>query len=412
MKVQLRLRTYGKEEPEGFPIVYYIRYGGKPYYRRTGYFSEVQYWNADRNCLRVVHPKGQALINYLNQEMLHLQIQLTKAEAEGLSFLDALSGLDAVPSFTQHFETRIQELFQAGDLGNMNFYRQQLNWLKANISERIEFKDLDYSGLQKIVAFSDGMGHSYNTIRQRIQTIKAVYNNAVKRYPGKLPALNFSGLLAGRSSGRVSAREVSHQPLEVVKQLMKLENLSAGQQRALDVWRLAFLMQGAGVIDILYLNPVKIKRGYYPLKRLKMPKKNIVVNVLLNPQASEIIRRYKSDGRPYVFDYVDRDRNDKEVLSGNQIPEGTRQYSNARTTIDKNLKRLSKALSLEKPLSMVQARHSWVIIARDLGVSKELIQQCIGHQGQEVIDRHYFGKYDQAVLDEANLKVFQLVSSD
>lgn len=410
-KVLLRLRTFDGETPEGYPICWYIRYAGKPFYRRTGYYSSKKDWNQEKNTLRAGHPKGKHLVNYLNQEQLQLQIDLTKAEAAGLTFKEAIRSTEDLPSFTRHFEQRIKELHQAGDLGNMRFYTQQLNFLKQNLGAVIEFSQLDYGSLQRLVAFSEGLGHSYNTIRQRIQTIKAVYNNAVKRYPEKIPALDFSGLLAGRSAPRSMGREIQHQGLEDLQRIFSYTPKSKAHLRALDVWRLAFLLQGAGVIDVLYFDPKKVSLGYYPLKRLKMPKKDITIYVLINSLADQILKRHAKKGQPYAFDLLNRPRNAREILPGKKLPEGTRQYDNARTIIDRNLKRVSKDLDLAKPLSMIQARHSWVILARDLGTPKEIIQQCIGHQGQAVIDRHYFGQYDQERLDAVNLAVLNAVCS-
>lgn len=408
-KVLLRIRKHDGEAPEGYPICFYIRYKGKPYYRRTGYYSDLKHWNKEKNTLKNSHPKGRALVNYLEQEQLQMQVALNKAENEGLSFKQALGSIEGVPSFTAHFEQRIKELHQAGDLGNMRFYQQQLNFLKKNVSAHIEFSDLNYSELQRLVVFSEGLGHSFNTIRQRIQTIKAVYNNAVKRYPGKLPAVDFSGLLAGRSAPRSEARQVQHQDLEALRIIFNYTTANKAQLRALDIWRLAFLMQGAGVIDMLYMDPGKIEKGYYPLRRLKMPKKDIVVKVLVNDLAQEIVNRHHKKSQPYTFDFLNRPRSAKEVLPGKKLPEGTRQYDNARTIIDRNLKRVTELLQLERPLSMVQARHSWVILARDLGTPKEIIQQCIGHQGKAVIDRHYFGRFDQDKMDAVNISVLKAV---
>ena len=125
----------------------------------------------------------------------------------------------------------------------------------------------------------------------------------------------------------------------------------------------------------------------------------------------KIIKEYHKPGQPFVFDYVSTTRNDKKILPGNTSPEGTRQYDKARNLINKNLRQVSKQMNLSRQLSIMQARHSWVITARDRGIAKEVIQQCIGHQVQQVIDLHYFGNYEQAQLDAVNLKVMAAVNS-
>jgi integrase/recombinase XerD len=409
-KVVLRLRQHDGQTAEAYPICYYIRYSGRPYYRRTGYFSEVKHWNLQRQEIRAGHPMGKKLQVWLDSERLQLQQQLNQAEADGLVFKDAVELKEQVPGLIAHFELRVKELYAAGDLGNMNFYQRQLTWLKSYFGPSMSWAQLNYNSLARMIAYCDGLSLSYNTIRQRVQTIKAVYNDALKRYPGAVPAVSFDGLLKGRAAGRTSGRQVQHQTLEDLKLIFSFKPKDVAKQKALNFWRLSFLLQGAGLIDVLYFDPTQIYKGYYNLQRLKMPKKGVMVNMLVSPLAQEIINHYSKPAQPYAFDFVAVARNNKEILPGNQGPEGTRQYNNARNLINKNLRLVSKQMELSRPLSVIQARHSWVITARDLGISKEVIQQCIGHQGQQVIDKHYFGHYEQSQLDAVNLKVLAAVT--
>ncbi len=411
--VELRLRQYGKVNPKGWPICFYIRYQGKPYYRRTGYFALDGEWNHKRNVLKSSHPKAPRLQNYLTQEVLDLHIALEAAERERLSFEQALNSAKGAPSFSEHFEERIGELHQAGDLGNKRVYEAQLKWLRNYLGKQdIEFSEINFGTLQRLIAFCDGLGNSYNTIRQRLQTIKAVYKNGMKRYPKSVIPQDFSGLLEGRAPTRIKKHQDQHQPIEDVVRVMLHKPKNKGQEKALDVWKLAFLMQGAGIIDMIYL-PDSIGGSHYELKRLKMPKKDIVIKVHFNELSLAILNRYydypPKKGKAYLFDLARVPRDYKDVLPGKKQPEGSRLYENARTNIDRRLKQISKDLGLKKPLSMIQARHSWVIIARDLGFPRELIEQCIGHKGQSVMDKHYFGKYNQKEIDKVNVFVERAV---
>jgi len=294
----------------------------------------------------------------------------------------------------------------------MRTYQLQLGWLRDYTGkDELSFKEMNYGLLKNLVAYSDGLGHSYHTISQRLRTYAAVWNDAAKRWPADVAGNPFSGLLAGRKPARVERNEIRHQAIEDIQKLVNYKAANAGQQKAKDCWLLAFALQGAGIIDVLYFDVEKIEDGYYPLKRLKMPKKNVVVKVKISGMMQEIIDRHYRDYNAYLFDAVQVPRNDTTILPGKSVPEGTRQYDNGRNTIETRLKFISKKLGLAKGLSMVQARHSWIVAARDLGISKELIEQCVGHQGQSVMDRHYFGSYDQALLDEVNEKVMALVIS-
>lgn len=413
-KVKLKLRKHDGEGEDGYPIVFYIRYNTKPYYKRTGYFSKEKHWSESMNNVRGSHPKGVKLQTDLENKATDWQITLTAAEREGLSFTDAWEGeSNKLPAFSTHFENRIQELYQAKDLGNMRTYQVQLKWLRDWIGKDvISFKDINYSTLRRLIAYSDGLGHSYYTLNQRLRTYAAVWNDAARRWPKEVIGNPFEGLMADRKPERKAVNSVRHQSIDDIKKLLQYKPANKGQQRAIDCWLLAFALRGAGIIDVLYFDADKIVEGYYPLKRLKMPKKNVVIDVKITPMVEEIIERHQRDYNPYLFDLVKVARNDSTMLPGKKLPEGTRQYDNARTNIDTRLKGISKNIGLKLNLSMLQARHSWIVAARDLGIAKEVIEQCVGHQGQSVMDRHYYGQFEQQVLDEANEAVLGLLEME
>mgnify|MGYP000500444070 CR=1 FL=1 len=409
-KVRLKLRSYRSASKEGYPIFYLVNYAGQRYWRKTEYFATAKQWSTKSGNVTASHPKGKKLQNYLSQQVLEKQIHLTKCEQEGLSFQEAWSVEAALPTFTQFYEQRLQQLIQAKDLGNHKVYKYHYQWLQKHAGT-LTFKALTRFKVKELLALCDGQGLSYSTIRQRFATYKAVYNEAARNFGAKIPVNPFNQLLSGRKA--VTVQQKKHQPLKALQKIAQFEHddfkfKSEGQQRAVDMWLLAFMLRGAGVADVLYFNPDNLVEGYYRLQRLKMPKRQVWLQVKIEPEMQRLIDRYQRPYNRYLFKDVQVPRNDTTLHAATGRFEGNRQYLQAHRNTDAKLKRAAKRLGIA-PLSMKQARHSWVILARDQGVPKEIIEQAIGHQGQSVMDQHYFGRYEQSQLDTVNRQIIDLM---
>lgn len=416
VSVRLVLRTNNRpkviEGKEHYPIAFLIWFGKKRYYLSARQKATVDQWdNVKGNIKASRHPMGAVLRESLLRQAIHLEQKLRQAALDGLTYKQALAIDNSKKvTFTQHWLKRIEELYQSGDLGNHRLYKIQYDYFHEFMGESdVPFSAVDYGTLKRLEIKGRAVGNAFNTIKQRLKIIKAVWNDAKRRYPDQVSGNPFDGLLQDFRPSTKSTNKEKHQDKKYLRKLFKYEAQNKAQQRAVDMFLLAFYLRGAGIIDVLYFDPSQIKDGYYTYDRLKMPKKSIDLKVKLHPEAIKIIERHHRSDRPYLFDVVNCPRNDKRILEGNSLPEGTRQYDNARQNQDTILKRVSSRLELPKPLSMVQARHSWVIIARDLGINKELIEQAVGHKGNSVMDRHYFGRYDQDRLDKVNEKVIKQI---
>lgn len=409
VKVELRLRTDKKKQPQGYPLYFYIRYEGKPRWKHTGIFAERPQYNEKKQQLRSSHPGGVALQQRVLRQALALQDRLTTAAAQGMAYEQAVQAPRVVPTLQQVMQDRIDELILAGDLGNARVYEQVLRALRRYDERDWPLNQVDYRRLTGWVAHMERERYAYATMRLRLATVRSVYEHARRLYETHLPDGDpFAGLLRGRAA-RPQLR-VKHQPVEVIRKMVCATYPTEAMQRAADMWLLAFALQGAGFIDMLYFEFARVQQGYYPLQRLKMPKKNVFVQVKILPLAQKIIDRYWKSGNRYLWPGITCPRHEATRLPGSAEPEGSRQYLNAKYNLRNRLRSVSKHLQLSQNISISQARHSWVVAARDAGVRKEVIEQAIGHQGRSVLERHYYGRFPQKELDEANFTVLQKIN--
>lgn len=85
-----------------------------------------------------------------------------------------------------------------------------------------------------------------------------------------------------------------------------------------------------------------------------------------------------------------------------------KQYHNALTLINHNLKAIGRELGLNLPLTMYVARHSWASIARNEGIPISVISEGMGHDSESTT-QIYLASLETQVIDKANKKILKLL---
>ena len=118
--------------------------------------------------------------------------------------------------------------------------------------------------------------------------------------------------------------------------------------------------------------------------------------IRLEPCITEIIRRYarKTKNSPYVF----------PIIAATDENEAYAQYQNALSYYNKLLKKLSKLLQADTPLSSYTARHTWATTARNCDIPLSVISAGLGHRSQATT-QIYLASLEDSVIDEANRKI-------
>ena len=115
-----------------------------------------------------------------------------------------------------------------------------------------------------------------------------------------------------------------------------------------------------------------------------------------SPCITEIIRRYarKTKNSPYVF----------PIIAATDENEAYAQYQNALSYYNKLLKKLSKLLQADTPLSSYVSRHTWATTARNCDIPLSVISAGLGHRSQATT-QIYLASLEDSVIDEANRKI-------
>tara|TARA_R110001592_G_scaffold111842_2_gene309664 strand:- start:1209 stop:1661 length:453 start_codon:yes stop_codon:yes gene_type:complete len=78
-----------------------------------------------------------------------------------------------------------------------------------------------------------------------------------------------------------------------------------------------------------------------------------------------------------------------------------KKYTSDRRLVNKLLKQIAKDACIEEKITSYYIRHSWATIAKNMGISTEIISEGLGHHSIKTTEV-YLKSFDNSVLDDAN----------
>jgi integrase len=85
------------------------------------------------------------------------------------------------------------------------------------------------------------------------------------------------------------------------------------------------------------------------------------------------------------------------------------QYIHYRKRLNKKLKKIGELLNLSESLTSYVFRYSYANIAKQLGFSKDLIAEALGHEYGNSVTGIYLEMFDNEIVDNMNQQIVQSV---
>lgn len=172
------------------------------------------------------------------------------------------------------------------------------------------------------------------------------------------------------------------------------------QKRYRDIFMLMFYLIGINAKDLLHAKPSDVYNGRLEYRRAKTGR---LYSILIQPEAAEIIRRYK--GKGYLLNIMDEYGNYKDFL--HRMNDSLRKIG----SVERKGRGGKKTVTpLFPELSSYWARHTWATIAASLDIPKETISAALGHEIGSAVTSIYID-FDQKKVDEANRKVLDALET-
>lgn len=193
-------------------------------------------------------------------------------------------------------------------------------------------------------------------------------------------------------------------PIEKMRQLIDLP-LQGLYPEYRDLFMLTFYLIGINTVDLADCTLDSIVNGRLEYRRHKT---NKLYSIKIEPEAMEIINRYK--GKKHLIRCFDRYK-DYKALQGS-VNNALAKIGPARLDDNGNFiltgNHRKEMQPLEKGLSLYWARYSWATYAADLDIPKDTISEALGHSHGAKVTGVYI-KYNRDKVDAANRKVIDYV---
>lgn len=225
-------------------------------------------------------------------------------------------------------------------------------------------------------------GNSPNTISFYNRILRAAYNRAVE-----------DGIIENRKPFRrvytgIEKTTKRALPLVMMKRIKSLDlSLTPPMEYARDMFLLSFYLRGMSFIDMAYLKKTDLKDGYVIYRRRKTGQQ---LTIGWTSEMQKILDRYPENPTQYLLPII-------RTIGCNERCT----YRNIGYNINHNLKKLSKKVGLQVPITMYAARHSWASAAKTKGIPLGVISEGMGHDS-ETTTRIYLASLDTSVVDRAN----------
>ncbi len=291
------------------------------------------------------------------------------------------------------WEDEIARLKTCNRLGGADVYQMSLNVLQKVLNVDQAFNQINTKTLYDIEEKLAMRGMKVNSIGVYMRTLKAMCNRAIKHEIVDYAWYPFRGFTIRKE--KTTPRVLSQ---DEIKSYFGL-NVTACSvyYRSWCIGKLLFLLRGINIRDLMLLSPQNIKAGRILYKRSKTGK---LYSVQMLPEIKAIFDEL-SDTHTLVGWVSPADlQNQKRIIP--VLRQRTRVLNN-------HLYKLGKLAGTEEDLSTYVFRYTYANIAKQLGFSKDLIAEALGHEYGNKVTGIYLEQFDQEVIDQMNLRIAQHV---
>ena len=283
----------------------------------------------------------------------------------------------------------VEELRASGRRRTAETYRSAQNSLQRYLARNdILLSDIDVTLMCNYERYLRTQGISSNSTSFYLRVLRTIYNRAVTEglVIDKKP---FSRVYTG--IGKTNKRAF---PLQVIRKICELKNLSPSQAFARDIFLFSFYTRGMAFVDIAYLSPRNIRHGMLTYRRHKTGQE---LTMRWEPQMQEIVDRNPSPNPNYLLPIIKRSNGCERS-----------QYRECQRVVNCMLHDIECLLQLTNKLTFYCARHSWASIAHSMNIPLNIISEGMGHTSERTT-LIYLKTLDYNRIDSLNASIIRAV---
>lgn len=384
IKVSIKLDKRRRLNNGKFPLKFKVSRKNSAIYIATGYELKEEDWDAKNEKVknlpdkRLLNIKLGKRLSEINEKVIDLQAEGKLRYFTNKKLSLYLSNEEDEKEYQSHlFKTQMKDFLSQKEAKNTIYiYLSTESKIKKFCDyDTLRIEDIDIEWIDNFCNFLK-KDNTKNTIAARLRNIRAVVNFARKR--GLIKDYVFSLYSIKMEETKKRSLTVEH------LRMLHDAKLSRIRSKHRDIFFLIFYLMGINAKDLSELK--KIENGRITYRRSKT---GTLYNIKVEPEAMEIIERYR--GTEHLIKQFDENAS----------------YLSFIQSINHSLKEICKNIGIPE-VTTYWARHTFATIAYEIGISMDIIADCLGHKSAHRITSIYVRK-DQQLIDDANRKVIDYV---
>jgi site-specific recombinase XerD len=376
------------------PLMICVCKDGKRKYVSLGISVNPKFWDFEKSTPKRNCPNREQLIKVINeQEQKYaeqiLEFSVEKREYTPTTLIEAIVPVQKARTVGELFNEYIAQLKDEGRLGYALSVQQVCNsLLKYKGHLDIYFSEIDVNWLKAYESWLRCCKLADNTIGIRFRTLRAVYNLALAEGLVKADCYPFKKYKVSKLHKETAKRAITK---EQVKQVIDYDVSGARfyKRLAVDMFAFSYLMGGINFTDMAFLTDKNVEGGRLVYVRQKTKK---LIMLPLQEKAVEIMNRYRSSQRKFIFPILDeRERTLRQIRN---------RIYDVLDNVNGYLKEIGKELGVELKISSYVARHSYATVLKRSGVSTSVISESLGHSSERVT-QIYLDSFENKQLNDA-----------
>lgn len=376
------------------PLMICVCKDGKRKYVSLGISVNPKFWDFEKSTPKRNCPNREQLIKVINeQEQKYaeqiLEFSVEKREYTPTTLIEAIVPVQKARTVGELFNEYIAQLKDEGRLGYALSVQQVYNsLLKYKGHLDIYFSEIDVNWLKAYESWLRCCKLADNTIGIRFRTLRAVYNLALAEGLVKADCYPFKKYKVSKLHKETAKRAITK---EQVKQVIDYDVSGARfyKKLAVDMFAFSYLMGGINFTDMAFLTDKNVEGGRLVYVRQKTKK---LIMLPLQEKAVEIMNRYRSSQRKFIFPILDeRERTLRQIRN---------RIYDVLDNVNGYLKEIGKELGVELKISSYVARHSYATVLKRSGVSTSVISESLGHSSERVT-QIYLDSFENKQLNDA-----------
>ena len=377
------------------PLMIRICKDRKTKYQSLGISIKPEHWDFNKNRPKSNCPNKDLILKIILEKESEFQKQILELKSDNREFTASTLLSSKVKRKTigiaEFYNKIVEELKLSGKWGTAQVFNDSFNSLNSFTNKQLDvpFSYIDFEFLNKYEVWLRKRNLKETTMGILFRTLRSAYNKAIKEKFVKKDLYPFNDFKVSKFNTKTEKRAISK---DIIKQIINLDVSKEKEyvQLSKDIFVFSYLCGGINFTDISNLKSDNIVENRLIYFRQKTHKK---INIPLSEAAKNIINKYLSAQRGYIFPILDI------RVHKTTIQEHNRKHK-VLSKVNNSLRKIAQILDIKTNLTTYVARHSYATVLKRSGVDIAIISETLGHSDLKTT-QIYLDSFENEQIDKA-----------